>query len=191
MARQRDYSKMNTIYDATLDLITKKGFSGLKMAEVADASGIAIGTIYIYFKDKDDLINHLYAHLKRQKAIVFSEVIPDEISYETALRNQWMKYFDTNLADTETGIFMEQYYHSSLLKNTNAEDAQKFLKPVFALFDRGKKEGIIKNSANEILFSMLTGPVHELIRLHQTGVLKISEEKKKNLFQLIWSGIKA
>lgn len=190
MARQRDYSKMNTIYDATLDLINKKGFSGLKMAEVAESSGIAIGTIYIYFKDKDDLINHLYAHLKRQKAIVFSDAGADQFPFETVLRNQWMKYFDAHLEDTDASIFMEQFYHSSFLKNVNNEDTQKILQPVFALLDRGKKEGQLKNGSNEILFAALTGPIHELIRLHQTGVLKISAKAKEDLFQLIWSGLK-
>ena len=44
------------ILDAARQLITSVGFSGLTMEKVADKAGVAKGTIYTYFKDKDTLI---------------------------------------------------------------------------------------------------------------------------------------
>jgi AcrR family transcriptional regulator len=191
MARQRDYSKMDKIYEATLDLITKKGFSGLKMAEVAESSGVAIGTIYIYFKDKDDLINHLYAHINRQKTSVFSDIGSDHQPFEELFRTLWFRYFDANLKQIEEAVFMEQYYHSSFLKNANQEDSRQFLQPVFDVFEKGKKAGKLKNVSNEILFAVLSGSVHELIRLHQTGLIKITPQVKEATFLVCWSGMGA
>ena len=49
MARVKDYSKIDKIFEATLRLVYDKGFAGIKLTEVARLSGIAIGTIYLYF----------------------------------------------------------------------------------------------------------------------------------------------
>ena len=68
-----DDAKTEQIYQATLELVLKQGLSGLKMADVAAQAGLATGTVYIYFKDKDELINHLYAHLKAKVILLSPE----------------------------------------------------------------------------------------------------------------------
>ena len=47
MARPKDENKINTIYEATLKLVLKTGFNGLKMADVAKAAKLATGTLNI------------------------------------------------------------------------------------------------------------------------------------------------
>ncbi|MFM7485318.1 MAG: TetR/AcrR family transcriptional regulator, partial [Cytophagales bacterium] len=74
MARPRDENKIEPIYEATLRLVLKTGFNGLKMADVAKAAKLATGTLYIYFKNKEVLINELYSHLKKSKMAKMLEV---------------------------------------------------------------------------------------------------------------------
>lgn len=68
MAREKDYSKIDKIFEATLRIVYEKGFAGIKLTDVARLSGIAIGTIYLYFKDKDDLISQLYQYIQRKRS---------------------------------------------------------------------------------------------------------------------------
>ena len=44
------------IYQAVEEIIAKDGIEGLTMSRLAEQAGIAKGTIYLYFKDKKDLI---------------------------------------------------------------------------------------------------------------------------------------
>ena len=67
MPRVKDESKIEAIYNATLALVLKSGFAELNMAAVAKEAGIATGTIYTYFKNKETLINQLFLHLKEEK----------------------------------------------------------------------------------------------------------------------------
>ncbi len=44
------------ILNAAEDVFTKKGFDEARMDDIADETGLSKGTLYLYFKSKDDLI---------------------------------------------------------------------------------------------------------------------------------------
>ena len=55
MARTADPNKKNQILNAATVVFARNGYAGTLMAEVARTAGIGKGTIYEYFKSKDDL----------------------------------------------------------------------------------------------------------------------------------------
>ncbi len=52
--------KRRRILDGALRAFAKKGFYNTKVAEIASEAGVADGTIYLYFKNKDDLLISLF-----------------------------------------------------------------------------------------------------------------------------------
>lgn len=54
--RQQSEEKINHILEATLIVLSKKGYENTTINEVADAAGIARGLLHYYFKDKEDLV---------------------------------------------------------------------------------------------------------------------------------------
>jgi TetR/AcrR family fatty acid metabolism transcriptional regulator len=48
------------ILDAAVRVFAKKGFYATRVSEVAKAAGVADGTIYLYFKSKDELLVSLF-----------------------------------------------------------------------------------------------------------------------------------
>ncbi len=48
--------RQETILEAAAQIIARKGYQRATMKEIADAAGIAPGTIYLYFSDKEDLL---------------------------------------------------------------------------------------------------------------------------------------
>src|SRR5262249_4313819 len=52
--------KRARILDAAVRVFAEKGFYGAKVAEIAREAGVADGTIYLYFKSKDDLLISLF-----------------------------------------------------------------------------------------------------------------------------------
>ncbi|MFN5308356.1 MAG: TetR/AcrR family transcriptional regulator, partial [Candidatus Kapaibacterium sp.] len=42
------------------DVFSKKGFHATKMSEIAEAAGVAKGTLYEYFSTKEDLFLAIY-----------------------------------------------------------------------------------------------------------------------------------
>ena len=52
--------KRERILDSALGVFARKGFYNSKVSEIASAAGVADGTIYLYFKSKDDLLISLF-----------------------------------------------------------------------------------------------------------------------------------
>ena len=51
--------RRQAILDAALDVFAEKGFASARLEDVASRAGIAKGTIYLYFTDKQDLFRNL------------------------------------------------------------------------------------------------------------------------------------
>ncbi len=59
--KQRGNSeKRRRILEGALRAFAKKGFYNTKVSEIASEAGVADGTIYLYFKNKDDLLISLF-----------------------------------------------------------------------------------------------------------------------------------
>ncbi len=52
--------KRERILDAAVRVFAKEGFYNAKVAQIAHAAGVADGTIYLYFKSKDELLINLF-----------------------------------------------------------------------------------------------------------------------------------
>ena len=54
----------NKIIAAAIEAAGEKGFSKVKMGDVAKRLGISRSTLYIYFKDKEELIREILAYIR-------------------------------------------------------------------------------------------------------------------------------
>jgi AcrR family transcriptional regulator len=52
--------RIQSIQDATMRVIARKGMSSATMQEIADEAGVAKGTIYLYFRDRDELVEKTF-----------------------------------------------------------------------------------------------------------------------------------
>ncbi len=62
--------KKETLLNTAFHLFTTKGINKTSISEIAEASGIAKGTFYLYFTDKYDIRNKLIAH---ESSLVFKK----------------------------------------------------------------------------------------------------------------------
>jgi TetR/AcrR family fatty acid metabolism transcriptional regulator len=60
LSRDRTPEKRQRILDAALRIFAERGFYTAKVSEVAREAGVADGTIYLYFENKDDLLISLF-----------------------------------------------------------------------------------------------------------------------------------
>ena len=58
--KERDRGKHDQIIEAAVKVFAKKGFFNAKVSEIAREANVADGTIYLYFKNKDDILISLF-----------------------------------------------------------------------------------------------------------------------------------
>jgi AcrR family transcriptional regulator len=56
LARGADVDKRQAIVEAARDMFTTEGYEATTIAQVAKRAGVAVGTVYLYFKNKNDLL---------------------------------------------------------------------------------------------------------------------------------------
>lgn len=190
MARHRDETKIEAIYEATLRLVLETGFNGLEMADVAKEAGFATGTLYIYFKNKEVLINELYFHLKKNKTLKMLEVFDTSDSFLVAFKKLWMNYLIISLQEPERMRFIEQFTHTSYLTKKTKQQSDLLLKPLEDFLTVGIKQGLVKKLPVQLLLSQLMGPINESVKLQYDKTLKLTATLKEDMFKMAWSSIR-
>ena len=115
--RARDKKKEQAICDASIDLINRRGLADTSMSMIAKQANVSPATIYIYFKNKEDLLRQLYLRIQRDahKNIYngYEGFLPIDESFRILLKKAY-QYF---LRKPEHFVFLEQYGNSPLIKN--------------------------------------------------------------------------
>ena len=65
--RRRKEARPQEIVDAALDVFTERGFAATRLEEIAVRAGVAKGTLYLYFPNKEELF----------KAVIRSAIVPN------------------------------------------------------------------------------------------------------------------
>src|ERR687887_2480390 len=58
-------AKRDAILRAAIDVFADRGFFNAQVADVARAAGVAAGTVYLYFRSKDDLLVSIFERTMR------------------------------------------------------------------------------------------------------------------------------
>src|SRR5215813_6338212 len=58
--------KREAILRAATDVFAERGFFNAQVADVARVAGVAAGTVYLYFRSKDDLLVSIFERTMRE-----------------------------------------------------------------------------------------------------------------------------
>ncbi|GAB6989976.1 TetR/AcrR family transcriptional regulator [Paenibacillus pini] len=82
----RKLEKYEMILEAALKVIAENGFHGSQISKIAKEAGVADGTIYLYFKNKEDILISLFQERLGSLVALFNESVKDTNTADEALR---------------------------------------------------------------------------------------------------------
>jgi TetR/AcrR family transcriptional repressor of multidrug resistance operon len=87
--RYRDENKVQAIRDSAIDMVAKDGLENFGINRLAKAAGVSPATIYIYYKDKEDLLTSISIEegLKMTRATL--KGFSPDMSFKEGLWIQW------------------------------------------------------------------------------------------------------
>src|SRR5580700_3464724 len=101
MARPRSEDKRNAILDAATHVFAERGLTAAPTSEISKQAGVAEGTLFTYFKTKDDLVNALYREIKLELADAMISGFPRKKSVRARLRHVWEGFVNWGVANRE------------------------------------------------------------------------------------------
>ncbi len=186
----RSKDKRQLILDVTMELIAEHGLHNTPMSLVSKRSGISPGTIYHYFKSKEDIINHLYLEKKKEIAeIVFKGYNPDA-PYRERFFLIWKRYYNYMVENPLQLSFVEQCSTSPLISEKTKEESRQYYMPLIDFTEEGIKSGITKNTDVMLILSFINGCIISIAKLHLSGMVKIDDGLRDTAAQFCWDGLK-
>ncbi len=183
--------KIEAIHNATLQLTGKIGIAGLKISDIAKEAKIAIGTLYIYFKSKEDLLNDLYKNLKNRTVDALQNNKADkDIAYKLKFKKHWFGSLKYRIEHFEEIIFMEQFYYSPFISEENKMISQKYKTYIEAILEEGKAQLLVKDIDNSFLIQAMAGLSREFSLSYVDNPSKIDDKFLENSFTICWDAIK-
>ncbi len=188
--RPKDENKVDAIYSATLLLNEQLGFVGMTMAKIAKEAGIATGTLYIYFKNKEELINSLFLHLKKQKARNILDDLDLNQPYKLLFKELFDRSMNSSVSNFQEAAFLEQYYRSPFIdESVKAKGMEPFM-PFFQIIEQAKKELIVKDVDNSYIFACMNGILNEFTKMVKEEHIIWNKKSSNIAFEMLWDAIK-
>jgi TetR/AcrR family fatty acid metabolism transcriptional regulator len=142
--------KRDAILRAAIDVFAERGYFNAQVADVARAAGVAAGTVYLYFRSKDDLLTSIFERTMREtlatgRAAVAAVDNPAERLRRFAHLHLGMLGRDRNLAIVfqvelrQSVKFMERF-SSTLLRD--------YLGQIRAAIADGQQAGLFRADLN-------------------------------------------
>ena len=78
--------RIQSIQEATMRVIARKGMAAATMQEIADEAGVAKGTIYLYFGDRDELVEKTFEGAMQHLNERIDAALDKDIPFEEKLR---------------------------------------------------------------------------------------------------------
>jgi TetR/AcrR family transcriptional regulator, multidrug resistance operon repressor len=188
--KKKDPDKTGIIYQATLRLVQQTGLTGLTMAAIGKATGLGMGTIYVYFPSKEALILSLYKRLKHLNTARIYEGIDLNRPFVLNLRTLVTNYVQNRLDYFEEHFFVEQCAQSHYLDQEGRQMEVAAFSAAHALLDRGKQDFLIKNLDNDALIAFMMGASNEMVRQHRLQNRPFSDQDLEQILLLIWDALK-
>jgi TetR/AcrR family transcriptional repressor of multidrug resistance operon len=169
--RIRDVDKEKLVIATAIDQIVRDGFQGFSMNKLAKACSISVGTLYIYYKDKDDLIQKIGAITALEYFTSTVKNFSPEMSFEEGLWKQWENRAAFTMKYPKEVAFFEIIKHSphSEIILDSIKEFADFRKIMTEFMDNGLRNRELVPMTFEAFWSVAYGPLYTLLNMHTEG----------------------
>jgi AcrR family transcriptional regulator len=189
--RVKDEQKIDLFYSSTLALVSQVGLVGLTIPLIAKTSGVATGTLYIYFKNKEDLILALHKKIKNSfGAYAFVGYNPD-LPIRDGLRVIWENCLRYAVLNYQEQVFLQQFSISPYSKDKGQLlYALEAMAPLFQSLQAAQSQLLIKSDKEGLTVKLLFGFVTQIAAdLHEAPQL-LTRSYIDKTFCYFWDAIK-
>jgi AcrR family transcriptional regulator len=187
---EKQIEKTDAILDASLRLFTENGFHATPISLIASTANVGTGTIYRYYKNKDDLINKLYKYTKKKLLDFISTGFSEDTPVKDVFYRIWTRVIKFCKKYPNEMLFCEQFSNTPIISEETRIEMTTFFEPLIGLYEMAVQKGVIENIPVEVVWATIHGTTSMMFKMSRTGDLNLSEKTIKQSFEIFWKGIK-
>lgn len=185
--------KGEAILNAAIRVFAEKGFHHSRISDVAKEAGVAEGTIYLYFKNKDDLLLSVFSRkmgsfVKDLRALISGMDSPKE-----KLRTIVEHHFGYLNKDPSLALVVQIELRgcSAFMRGGASPELKAYLNTIEEVLEEGKNLGIFRSDLNvKVASKALFGMMDEVATVWALRRKRPLPEFAGEVFSIFYQGIK-
>jgi len=190
--RPLDPFKREKILKSVYALTGRQGLASVNISGISKIAGVAAGTLYIYFKNKEEVVQSAYAAVEDKMTQAMYQDFDINLPVKESFKKIYINMLNYRLKNYDETIFIDQYQQSGYIQLNFSKQLAEYEmqnKPLYDLLEKGQQEGIIKELDAIMLISFFDGAV----RSCSTGIIQklfpLSQKLVDDYFDMIWRGM--
>jgi AcrR family transcriptional regulator len=181
-------NKKDKIIETALKLFVDNGFHGTATSKIAQEAGVANGTLFNYFKTKDDLVIALYISVKEELAASISQNTTPDKELKEVMKSQFLASLFWALDHPLKFRFIQQFHSSPYLGKIEQEVIESQVLPHLALIQKGIDAKVLQPLPVDLVYTLISSHTFGLYQyLSAKQLPKVKQhEIIQQTFEMLW-----
>ena len=155
-------AKREAILRAAIEVFARRGYFGAQVADIAKAAGVAAGTVYLYFRSKDELLVSIFDKTMKEARVEARAALQSVADPVERLQRIARLHLDRLGRDRNLAVVfqVEQRQSTKFMERFSATHLREYLGIIRDVIARGQTAGVFRPDLNptlaaKLLFGML------------------------------------
>jgi TetR/AcrR family transcriptional regulator, fatty acid metabolism regulator protein len=164
-ARSPISDKKQAIIRAAIQVFAQNGYFNSKVADIARAAGVADGTVYLYFKSKEEILHTIFEQSVNSAIDDVKKLLVEIKDPAQKLREIARAHLERLGADRDLAVVFQVELRSStkFMEQFSAAGLAEYLGLIREVFEEGQRAGIFREEVNsKLVAKFLFGALDEM-----------------------------
>jgi AcrR family transcriptional regulator len=183
--------KKEIIINTAIQLFVELGFHGTATSKIAQQAGVANGTLFNYFKTKDELIVTLYHTILEEMDDYIIERMTSHSITKESFQSLFVVTLFWSLDNRIPYQYMQQFNHSPYFQQAGPSILNQEEHPLFVLIQNGIDIVLLKPMPASFIFSLVTAHINAMYNyIIANNLTKEAQlELIQDAFEMLWKMI--
>jgi TetR/AcrR family transcriptional regulator, repressor of fatR-cypB operon len=181
--------KRTAIIDAAVTLFAHRGFYGTTVPEIAQAAGVATGSIYLYFKTKEELVNAALTERKQGMLDTLVAAAGAGGDFETRFRRVWRQLVAYAVAHPADFLFFEMHHHAAYIEPATRAAGDRIMAVAVDFMREVMAAHGLASPGPEALVSLVWGALVGLLKAADQHYLRLDPQLVEAAGLVLWRAV--
>jgi TetR/AcrR family fatty acid metabolism transcriptional regulator len=157
--------KRSAILKAATTVFANNGYFNSKVADIARAAGVADGTVYLYFKSKEEILHSIFNQSVGEAIAEGKQQLQQILDPREKLRRIALLHLERLGADRDLAVVFQVELRGStkFMEEFSAAGFAEYLELIRSTFEEGQRAGVFKQELNpKVVAKVLFGALDEM-----------------------------
>jgi TetR/AcrR family fatty acid metabolism transcriptional regulator len=157
--------KRAAILRAAINVFARNGYFNSKVADIAREAGVADGTVYLYFKSKEEILHSIFDRSVEEALGAARERVKQIVDPREKLRQIALLHLERLGADRDLAVVFQVELRGStkFMEEFSAAGFAEYLALIRSTFEEGQRAGLFRAELNaRVVAKILFGALDEM-----------------------------